>query len=68
MTAFFLHSDVEKGENFYVVIPKVSKQKGRNGNNKVLKLENTIYGPGNIPWYLWNYITDKLEACELDRS
>ena len=68
VTASFLQAYVYKRENIYVKIPRVFRNKGKNGNNKVLKLKNTFYGLIQIPRNFWNYLTEELEACVLDQS
>ena len=44
------------------------KQKGNNGNNKVLKLKNTFYGRRNSRHSFQKHTDAKLEVCVLSQS
>lgn len=68
VTCAFLHADLDENEKVYVEMPQGFKQRGKNGNYKVLKLKKTLYGLRQSPREFWKYITKKLAACGLTQS
>eukprot|EP00804_Cyclotella_cryptica_P020131 CCRYP_014912-RA/>CCRYP_014912-RA protein AED:0.34 eAED:-0.30 QI:0/-1/0/1/-1/0/1/0/430 len=63
ITAAFVHSDVEEGENIYVEMPRCFRKQG-----KVLKLKKRLYGLRQSPRAFWLYLTKKLNLCGMKQS
>ena len=68
ITAAFLHSSLEEGEEIYAEMPQGFRQEG-----KVYKLRRSQYGMRQIPRSFFKYLCEKLGACgirqpELDPS
>ncbi len=60
ITAAFLHTNVPEGENIYVEMPRGFKQK-----DKVFKLQKTLYGLQQSPRAFWQFLTEKMNECEM---
>ena len=63
VTAAFLHSELEEGENVYVEMSLGFRKQG-----KVLKLKKTLYGLKQSSRSFWKYLTRAMEACNMEVS
>ncbi|KAL7519688.1 hypothetical protein ACHAWF_000950 [Thalassiosira exigua] len=63
MTASFLHDELNEGEKVYIEMPQGFRQKV-----KVLSLNRTIYGLKQSPRTFWQYMVQKMKACEMKQS
>ena len=63
VTAAFLHSDLEEGENVYVEMPTGFRKEGH-----VLSLKKTLYGLRQSPRAFWKYLVKKMESVGLHQS
>ena len=62
-TAAFLHAYLGKDQKVFVDMPRGFEVKGKNGKNKVLRLNKNLYGLRQSPRAFWKYMTSKMELC-----
>ena len=63
VTTAFLHAQLGGGEKVYLEMPRGFKQEG-----KCLRLKRTLYGLRQSSRAFWQYLVEKMEACDMKQS
>ena len=63
VTTDFLHANPCEHEKVFVDMPRGFEVKGKNGRNKVLKLNKTLHRLRQITRAFWKYMTSQVELC-----